>query len=167
LNIAVDHVILYNLSFFDEVSMDSTYAIRAAKPEDISAIDNLCLQLGYEVDRDDLKLRFYQISNDPEQLLRVAADEGDAVVGWVHALPVCYLESETFIEIGGLVVDFACRRMGIGQALMASVEDWAREGGFSAIRLRSNSKRTTAHEFYRSIGYEVVKQQYSFVKELF
>ena len=87
-------------------------------------------------------------------------------MAWVHALPVCYLEADTFVEIGGLVVDSSCRRMGIGQTLMATVEVWARERGFSMIRLRSNSKRTGAHEFYRRIGYEVVKQQYMFVKEL-
>ena len=166
LNVTVDHGILYNLSFFDEVSMDGTYIIRAAKPDDIVAIDHLCHQLGYEVDRDGLQRRFHRIMHDPNQLMRVAVKANNVAVGWVHALPVCYLESEPFIEIGGLVVDFSCRRMGIGQALMTAAEDWSRDRGITTIRLRSNSKRTAAHEFYRSIGYEVVKQQFTFVKEL-
>jgi len=146
--------------------MSKLFKIRAAKPDDILAIGNLCSQLGYDVGGESLQRRLDQITSDSAQVLRVATNKQGDVVGWVHALPVCYLEAEIFIEIGGLVVDSSCRRLGIGQALMAAVEDWAREGGFPTIRLRSNAKRAEAHEFYRRIGYEVVKQQVTFVKDL-
>lgn len=140
--------------------------IRAAELRDLQAIGDLCGQLGYEVDRDRMQRRFMQIMQDPAQILRVASDNCNGLAGWAHALPVCYLEAEAFIEIGGLVVNKSCRRMGIGQALMTSVEDWAREIGITTIRLRSNINRQGAHQFYRNIGYEIVKQQYTFVKKL-
>jgi ribosomal protein S18 acetylase RimI-like enzyme len=146
--------------------MNKPFEIRAVEPDDIDAIGNLCCQLGYEVDQDGLQQRFDLIVFGPNQILRVAKNTDGVVVGWVHALPVCYLEADIFIEIGGLVVDSSCRRMGIGQALMTEVEDWARKHSFTMIRLRSNSKRAIAHEFYRSIGYELVKQQYTFVKQI-
>lgn len=146
--------------------MSKAFHIRAANPGDIDAIDRLCRQLGYEVERHGLQRRLEQIVDDPEQIVFVAQNMSAEAVGWVHALPVCYLEAEAFIEIGGLVVHNSSRRMGIGQALMEKVEAWTRESGYSTIRLRSNIIRTGAHEFYRSIGYAVVKEQYTFVKEL-
>jgi len=49
---------------------------------------------------------------------------------------------------------------------MQAAEDWARGQGLRAVRLRSNVIREKAHIFYRSIGYQQVKAQYTFEKEL-
>lgn len=146
--------------------MTKQFNIQLAKSADAPAITALCDQLGYKTDAADVMQRMQMIMMDPKQLLRVAMDREGDVIGWVHALPVCYLEAEPFIEIGGLVVEASCRKMGAGRALMTAVEDWARDEGYRFIRLRSNILRKEAHRFYATIGYQNVKQQYTFVKEL-
>ncbi len=69
-----------------------------------------------------------------------------------------------FAEIGGLVVDTQARRQGIGRALMAQAEVWAKEHGFAEVRLRSGLHRADAHEFYQSVGYELAKTSHMFRK---
>jgi N-acetylglutamate synthase-like GNAT family acetyltransferase len=146
--------------------MGETITIREARPEDLSAITELCAQLGYPADAAGVKRRFMMIIDNPSHFIRIASNEAGDVIGWVHALPVCYLESEEFIEIGGLVVDGSSRKQGAGRQLMLAVEVWARESGVATIRLRSNVTRREAHQFYQRIGYQIVKEQYTFVKEL-
>lgn len=146
--------------------MSNDINIREARPEDMAAIAGLCAQLGYAVDAAGVKRRFMLIADNPGHYFRIAVTAAGNVIGWVHALSICYLESEEFIEIGGLVVDGNSRRQGAGRQLMLAVEGWARESGFATIRLRSNVKRLAAHQFYQRIGYQIVKEQYTFVKEL-
>jgi GNAT superfamily N-acetyltransferase len=76
------------------------------------------------------------------------------------------VDAEAFVVVGGLVVDDACRRMGIGRSLMEQAEDWARTRGCSMVRLTSSSTRAAAHKFYEDIGYTNIKTQYSFIKPL-
>ena len=77
-----------------------------------------------------------------------------------------YVESGTFVVIGGLVVDRHHRRKGIGTLLMARAQDWARQQGCSVIRLWSSSVRTASHRFYEDLGYTNIKTQYSFMKSV-
>lgn len=96
-----------------------------------------------------------------------AAAQAGVVVGWVDVFRVQMLISPRFFaEIGGLVVDVNARRQGVGRALMAQAEAWAREQGYSEVRLRSGLHRTDAHEFYGSIGYELAKTSHMFRKAL-
>ena len=87
-------------------------------------------------------------------------------VGWVHVVLAEYVDAEAFVVIGGLVVDRARRRLGIGRALMDRAETWARERGCSMVRLTSSAARKAAHRFYEDLGYTNIKTQYSFVKAL-
>lgn len=146
--------------------MSEDIMIREAKLEDLTAVTRLCTQLGYDADAAGVMRRFMLIADNPTHYFRIAITAAGTVIGWVHALSVCYLESEEFIEIGGLVVDGNSRRQGAGRQLILAVEEWARESGFSTIRLRSNVKRLSAHQFYQQIGYQIAKEQYTFVKEL-
>jgi GNAT superfamily N-acetyltransferase len=54
----------------------------------------------------------------------------------------------------------------VGRALVERAEQWARSRGLSGIRLRSRVTRAEAHAFYRCLGYQPVKQQLQFRKEL-
>ena len=75
-----------------------------------------------------------------------------------------FVESAAFVVIGGLVVDRAHRKRGIGSLLMERAEEWARTQGCSLVRLWSSSIRVEAHRFYEHLGYRNIKTQYSFVK---
>ncbi|ACM34354.1 GNAT family N-acetyltransferase [[Acidovorax] ebreus] len=62
-----------------------------------------------------------------------------------------------------VVVDAACRGQGIGRRLMAHAVERARAAGCYKLALSSNRRRTQAHGFYESLGFE--RHGYSFVIE--
>jgi GNAT superfamily N-acetyltransferase len=105
------------------------------------------------------------VLHDPKHLI-LAAVSGGRVVGWAHAY-VCYLlESDMYVELGGLVVDESHRGQGVGTNLLEKVEGWARQMGARAVSLRSNIIRHEAHKFYASRGYAQIKTQHAFRKRL-
>ena len=63
-------------------------------------------------------------------------------------------------------MDEGFRGRGIGRALVAEAEKWAREKGLETLRLRANAVRTEAHKFYLGLGFKNTKQQLVFVKSL-
>lgn len=132
---------------------------------DAPAVARLSGQLGYPLAPAVIAERLASVFQKPAHGCFVAEAEGGAVVGWVHVFSVFMLASpQFFAEIGGLVVDTEARRQGIGRALMAQAETWAGEHGFAEVRLRSGLHRTDAHQFYKSIGYELAKTSHMFRK---
>jgi GNAT superfamily N-acetyltransferase len=138
---------------------------RTAQVSDAQAIAALTVQLGYETSGDAVADRLTRLLARADQRF-VVAEAGGRLVGWVHVQIAEYVESGAFAVIGGLVVDRAHRREGIGAALMAQAEAWAREQGCAVVRLWSSTSRAPAHKFYESLGYSNIKTQYSFVKAL-
>jgi GNAT superfamily N-acetyltransferase len=143
-----------------------SYELRRAHPKDADRLADLCTQLGYTSTPPAVCSRLRTIAELPDQLVLVAVDSAQAVMGWVHAFIYRVLESEPMVEIGGLVVDQAARGQGIGRALLGAVEDWAASQMIETVSLRSNSLRIEAHEFYRRQGYTVPKTQLVFRKKL-
>ena len=76
------------------------------------------------------------------------------------------LESGESAELTGLVVASAARRLGVGSALVAAAEEWARANGFSSLRVRSNVTRAESHPFYEKLGFERAKTQHAYRKAL-
>ncbi|MDH7489563.1 MAG: GNAT family N-acetyltransferase [Anaerolineae bacterium] len=141
------------------------FAVRVAGDGDAGRIATLSEQLGYPTDEGAVLERLHAIGQRPDHAVFVAEAKGN-VVGWVHVYAVPMLESPAHAEIGGLVVDEAHRGRGIGRALMARAEAWARDMGLGVVRLRSNVIRAEAHAFYEHIGYAQVKTQKVFAKTL-
>ena len=138
-------------------------SIRSARASDTPEIAVLTRQLGYDVDEGAMAGRLSRIlARDDQEFL--VADLDGCVAGWVHVAVAEFVELEAFVVIGGLVVDRAHRRTGIGRRLMQAAEAWARGRSLSAVRLWSSSTRTAAHQFYEALGYTNLKTQYSFVK---
>jgi len=140
-------------------------SVRIARASDAHDIAELTAQLGYQVAASTVAARLARILERPDQRFLVAELDGRSL-GWVHVAISEYVESGTFVVIGGLVVDRHHRRKGIGTLLMARAEDWARQQGCSVIRLWSTSVRTAAHRFYEDLGYTNIKTQYSFMKSV-
>jgi len=105
------------------------------------------------------------VMDDPKHLI-LAAVSGARIVGWAHAYVCCLVESDTFAELGGLVVDESHRCKGVGGKLLEMVEDWARQKGCGAVSVRSNVIRHQAHKFYAARGYNQIKTQHIFRKAL-
>ena len=146
---------------------DARMTVRAAQDSDVEAIALLSAQLGYPTSIDEMRERHSRIRATRTGEVFVAARTTDGlVVGWTHVVPRLQLEDAPFAELAGLVVDESERSSGIGAALLAAAEDWARTQGFASMRVRSNVVRERAHRFYEREGYLRIKAQAVFRKPL-
>jgi (aminoalkyl)phosphonate N-acetyltransferase len=124
--------------------------------DDAEAVATLNGGLGYPATTDSVRTRLELLLASKERLALVAVWCG-IVVGWIDAALEHHLQSEPVVTIGGLVVSEDMRGNGIGQQLCLAVEAWAAQIGVTAVRVRSQQKRTDAHRFYARDGYKEVK----------
>jgi N-acetylglutamate synthase-like GNAT family acetyltransferase len=139
--------------------------IRAAKVEDVESITRLSNQLGYTTSPKKTKERLVEIIASKHNCAFVIANHGN-VIGWIHGFYTLRIESDPFVEIGGLVIDEQYRQKGIGRILVQKVTDWAKLKKVGAIRVRCNAIRKEAHQFYNRIGFKEVKEQKIFYRPL-
>ena len=83
----------------------------------------------------------------------VAVTDGK-VVGYVHANDYNLIYAPAMKNIMGIAVAGKYKRMGIGKALLAAVENWAKDDGASGVRLVSGAMRKEAHVFCERCGYD-------------
>ena len=146
--------------------MPPAITIRRLTLEDAAAAARLSEHLGYPADPGVMEARVAAVLEEPDHAVFGAESEDGSLLGWVH---ICFRRLlidplSAFVE--GLVVADGARRRGVGRALMAAAEDWARLGGARAVRLRSGVPRTDAHAFYRALGYREGKAALGFEKDL-
>ena len=137
--------------------------VREATPADAEALASLSGQLGYPADVPTILRRLAQVERS---VVLVAVNAEGAVCAVAHAEPRRLLIAEPFVELAALVVDERARGSGAGAMLLAAVEAWAREQGFTSVRVRSNVLRERAHRFYLREGYIEKKRQAVFLKRL-
>lgn len=131
------------------------YKIRAAVESDSKEINEVSTFLGYS------KLSAEQAHNNLNFLINSVADNvyvaevNGKIVGWIHVFYAAKLASDSFYEIGGLVVNPEFRGQSIGRSLVQYAFDCLK----GTFRVRSNQKRTQAHDFYKSLGFKVTKTQ--------
>jgi GNAT superfamily N-acetyltransferase len=147
------------------VSEDADVEVSAAGPDDSPELARLSTQLGYPMTEAEARERLGLLRGHSDHRLLVARLRGRAV-GWLQVTRTRIFETPESAEIAGLVVDEAERGRGIGPRLLRAAEDWAREAGCVALRVRSNVIRERAHGFYRREGYRDVKKQCVFEKRL-
>ncbi len=145
--------------------MTDRVRIRRARAADAAAIAELSTTLGYPADAAAMHERLDRVHAREDSIVFVAESAG-AVVGWIHATQQELLESGARCEILGLVVDGHHRRHGAGRALVDAAERWAMERGLARMTVRSNVVRTESHPFYERLGYERVKTQHAYRKDL-
>jgi ribosomal protein S18 acetylase RimI-like enzyme len=133
--------------------------IRIATPEDASAIAELTVQLGYEINAEEARRRIVQILGRADHALLVD-DDSREITGYIHISVTEGLEHEPRGEIRTLVVHERHRGQQIGERLLDAAEAWAAQRGLHRVRVRSNIKRERAHGFYRRHGYDVTKTQH-------
>ena len=146
--------------------MGRTEVIRDATARDSSPMAKLAGQLGYNSSPGEMRKRLSLLQKNPNHAVFVAQLQAGSVAGWVHVFIRIGVESDSFAEIGGLVVEEARRQAGIGRLLVKASENWARKKGCSSVRVRTNVVRTETHQFYEHMGYVIQKRQTVFQKRL-
>ena len=139
--------------------------IRPSTATDAEAIANLSGQLGYPSTPVQVRERFAVLDRGGIWTVLVA-EVGGQVVGCISCHGVYSLQRDPCAEIGGLIVDADHRGQRIGEQLVAAAEAWARTQGFGEMVVHSNVIRADAHRFYGRLGYEIVKAQQYFRKEI-
>jgi GNAT superfamily N-acetyltransferase len=91
-------------------------------------------------------------------MIFVAENDDDRPVGWAVVLedhaPVFVKEDERrFAHLAELFVEESVRGQGVGRALMAACEDWARTHKFLTIRIAHLAENARAAEVYDKAGY--------------
>lgn len=139
-------------------------AVREALPADAHRIMMLAGQLGYEVPLSHVERQLRRMNE--EHTIFVAVVPRAGVVGWIALALREAITDSGRADIEGLVVEDEYRGNGIGQLLVEAAETWARRRGCTSMRLVSNVVRERAHEFYRRLGYDLLKTQHAFKKSL-
>jgi GNAT superfamily N-acetyltransferase len=144
----------------------SEFSIRNATEADAGSIAKLAGELGYAANARIMRSRIQAILAADTDLLIVAVDSSDTPIGWLQAHAAHIVESGFRVEITGLIVSPAARRRGVGRALVAEAEHWARTLSAEAVVVRSNAKRVESHRFYPALGYARTKTQEVYRKSL-
>jgi N-acetylglutamate synthase-like GNAT family acetyltransferase len=133
-------------------------SLRKVKISDSKHLTALSNQLGYSTNENLIRERILNIIERHDHCIYIA-QKNNEIVAWIHAFVALRIESDAFVEIGGLVVSEVHRKQGVGKALIDEVVKWAKEKDIPKVRVRCNTIREGAHTFYEKIGFEEVKEQ--------
>jgi ribosomal protein S18 acetylase RimI-like enzyme len=135
-------------------------SLREATADDLPAVLALYAQPGLD-DGDVLSVEqarevFAQFARYPSYRLFVAIDGTGAVVGSYALLVMHNLahRGTPSAVAEDVVVDQTRRGQGIGRQMIEHARAMAREAGSYKLALSSNQKRTRAHAFYESLGFQ-------------
>jgi aminoglycoside 6'-N-acetyltransferase I len=103
-------------------------------------------------------------------MLVLVAHEGETVIGFAEAairrdyVNGCETSPVAFVE--GIYVVPAQRRHGVARALIAAVEDWARERGLSELASDALLDNAQSHAMHQALGFGETERVVYFRKVL-
>jgi GNAT superfamily N-acetyltransferase len=139
--------------------------LRPPLPADASALAALAGELGYATSPEVLLGRLAAL-HPTDAAVFVSTDTHDVPTGWCHVEMRRTLVEPMSALILGLVIGEGHRSGGIGAALLAAAERWARARGCRQLVVATRITRERAHRFYAREGYEVSKTSYFLTKAL-
>lgn len=143
-----------------EATAIDTVALREATADDLPAVLALYAQPGLDdgnvLSAEQAREVFAQFARYPSYRLFVARDGAGRVLGSYALLVMHNLahRGTPSAIVEDVVVDQRCRGQGIGRQMMEHACALAREAGCYKLALSSNRRRTRAHAFYESLGFE-------------
>jgi GNAT superfamily N-acetyltransferase len=141
--------------------------IRRARPDDAERLVPLYEQWGYPQPASAVTERLALWAGTPQAEVLVAEVDG-ALAGMIGVCTTLHLALPgTFARVGGLSVDRAFRRRGVGAALVGAAEALARTWGCDRVEITSSRSRAEAPGFYAAIGYDdVCGRSARFIRQL-
>lgn len=137
---------------------DKGLIFRHAAEGDAEVVSALLFQLGYSVSPEEVLMRIKGIRNADGDVFVAVLGDGK-VVGCVQVKKELRLAEGMFAELVSLVVDEGCRNTGVGKKLIRLVEKWCHEQSLGCLRIRCNSERAGALQFYAKAGFSQSKEQ--------
>ena len=152
------------MSLADKAAHAGNVTIREAGMADAADIALLLGQLGYPTDITEAARRLEEIAaSEADQILVVETGREVTAVASIHFMAYFH-RGELLCKITAFVVKDGCRGQGVGTALLARIEQIARDRGCQRMELTSAIGRREAHAFYEGKGYQ--KAGYKFYKPL-
>ena len=119
---------------------------------DVLSLGNNELDCKHNVE--DMTTHYLRIKDDDRYKTFVALLNNEAV-GFISSVWSYEIGRELgFMHIIGLAVKSNMQNKGIGTKLIKHIEKYAKEKGITSIILNSGVQRTSAHDFYKSKGYD-------------
>ncbi len=151
--------------------MKDGLAFRHAETTDFAAVLELASQLARQIEADIPPLtpaqfqKYYISPHAPMHLL--LAVRNDKIVGMISwTLTHELYSADTRVYISDVSVDHAARGQGVGAALMAEVQAWARAHNASKLGWEVWHRNSAAQAFYHRLGASVDREAIPYVLTL-
>ncbi|EGM69577.1 GNAT family N-acetyltransferase [Shewanella sp. HN-41] len=136
----------------------NAFQIKLAEIQDIKAIANLLLQLGYSATPEQLQK--YLGKSDRTDEIYIAEEKG-TIIGLISLIFFDYFPSQQKIcRITALVVTESNRGSGIGTQLIRFAKARAHEYGCSKLEVTTSMRREKTQAYYEAIGFEKTSFRY-------
>lgn len=144
--------------------------VRTAEPTERAEYVRMRCALWPEADPRELAAESTAVLTDPAQVVFVAPRVEGGLCGFVEAgvRPFANGIDESpcaFVE--GWWVDADARRRGVGRALIAAVENWARARGFRELGSDAEIENTLSHRAHAALDFEERERVIYFRKRLY
>jgi GNAT superfamily N-acetyltransferase len=138
--------------------------VREATPADAAALAPLLTELGYPSDPQAVAERVATLAADKWSGVWVAVVNG-AIAGAAsaHASPLLSRDAR-ICRITAMIVTESAQGAGVGRALLARVEQEARDWNCDRIEVTSSDHRAGAHAFYARLGFQA--KPHRFIRSL-
>ena len=117
----------------------------------------------YLFSADKVKERIDYILRNTKDIIFVG-EQKDEIIGYIHGSPYELLFADSLINVLGFIVKEKYRNHSVGSMLIGQLESWAKNNGFSGIKLLTHPWRVNAHRFYERHGYVHTKDQKNYMK---
>jgi GNAT superfamily N-acetyltransferase len=142
-------------------STSRALTIRPPTVADSAGMASLLDELGYPAHPDALPARLERLAADPRAAVLLAERAGDAIGLITVHLRDTINHEEPLAQLTALVVAGRARGQGVGRALVAAAERWARGRGARRVVVSTALDRADAHHFYEGLGFVHTGRRYA------
>jgi aminoglycoside 6'-N-acetyltransferase I len=146
-----------------------TAVVRRLEPADAAEYVRMRHALWPHADVIELAAETPKMLADPDQVVFVVARAEGGLLGFVEADIRAFangVDEQPCAFVEGWWVDPDTRRAGIGRALIAAVEQWARERGFKELGSDADIDNLQSHRAHAALGFEERERVVCFRKRL-
>ncbi|HEX8969894.1 MAG TPA: GNAT family N-acetyltransferase [Chloroflexota bacterium] len=147
----------------------SAPATRQLQPGDTAEHARMRAALWPEADPAQLEAEIADMLADPSQVVFVVGRPDGRLGGMVEARVRAFadgVDEQPCAFVEGWWVDADLRRAGLGRALIAAVEDWARQRGFHELGSDALLDNVLGQRAHLALGFEERERTVSFRKRL-